>query len=144
MQEKAFRRLTPLDPGMFGYSWVRSGQDSELMRDIMQSMRDFDIELEGLHTETGPGVYDMKGALAAMMYAVHDLNLLGCDATVELLIVPDEEQEHGALTGAELLIEASGTRFELRTPIQSASVQVAYSIPSGPKARREPKCRPPS
>jgi glutamine synthetase len=58
LQEKAFKRLTPLDPGMFGYSWVRSGQDSELMRDIMQGMRDFDIELEGLHTETGPGVYE--------------------------------------------------------------------------------------
>jgi glutamine synthetase len=58
LQEKAFRRLTPLDPGMFGYSWVRSGQDSELMRDIIVGMRDFDIELEGLHTETGPGVYE--------------------------------------------------------------------------------------
>jgi glutamine synthetase len=58
LQEKAFRRLTPLDPGMFGYSWVRSGQDAELMRDILQSMREFDIELEGLHTETGPGVYE--------------------------------------------------------------------------------------
>lgn len=58
LQEKAFRRLAPLDPGMFGYSWVRSGQDAELMRDILQGMREFDIELEGLHTETGPGVYE--------------------------------------------------------------------------------------
>jgi len=58
LQEKAFRKLSPLDPGMFGYSWVRSGQDSELMRDILQGMRDFDIELEALHTETGPGVYE--------------------------------------------------------------------------------------
>ena len=53
----------------------------------------------------GRGVYDMKGALAAMMYAVEDLNTIGCDATVELLVVPDEEQEHGARTGAEVLIE---------------------------------------
>ena len=53
----------------------------------------------------GRGVYDMKGALAAMMYAVEDLNILGCDATVELLVVPDEEQEHGARTGAEVLIK---------------------------------------
>ena len=53
----------------------------------------------------GRGVYDMKGALAAMMYAVNDLSHLGSDATVELLIVPDEEQEHGARTGAEVLIE---------------------------------------
>ncbi|HZF58324.1 MAG TPA: M20/M25/M40 family metallo-hydrolase [Rubrobacter sp.] len=52
----------------------------------------------------GRGVYDMKGALAAMMYATEDLHLLGCDATVELLVVPDEEDEHGARTGAEVLI----------------------------------------
>src|SRR3712207_4870894 len=40
-----------------------------------------------------------------MMYAVTDLDAVGCDATVELLIVPDEEQEHGAPTGAEVLIK---------------------------------------
>ena len=56
--EKGFQRLTPIDPGMFGYSWVRSGQDSELMRDILDSMSASGIELEGLHTETGPGVYE--------------------------------------------------------------------------------------
>ena len=52
----------------------------------------------------GRGVYDMKGALAAMMYAIEDLQKLGCEATVELLVVPDEEGEHGARTGAEVLI----------------------------------------
>jgi len=52
----------------------------------------------------GRGVYDMKGALAAMMYAVEDLRSLGCEATVELLIVADEEQEHGGPNGAEVLI----------------------------------------
>src|SRR4028119_493823 len=45
----------------------------------------------------------MKGALAAMMYAIEDLQKLGCEATVELLVVPDEEGEHGAKTGAEVL-----------------------------------------
>ncbi|HEY3236180.1 MAG TPA: hypothetical protein VGJ84_15795, partial [Polyangiaceae bacterium] len=58
LYEKNFRGLTPLDPGMFGYSWVRSGQDSALMRDILDGLGEFDIELEGLHTETGPGVYE--------------------------------------------------------------------------------------
>ena len=56
--QKDFRGLTPIDPGMFGYSWVRSGQDSDLMRDILDSMSASGIELEGLHTETGPGVYE--------------------------------------------------------------------------------------
>jgi glutamine synthetase len=56
--EKDFRDLRPLDPGMFGYSWVRTGQDAELMRDILDGLREFDIDVEGLHTETGPGVYE--------------------------------------------------------------------------------------
>ena len=57
----------------------------------------------------GRGVYDMKGALAAMMYAVEDLYATGCEATVELLIVPDEEREYGGPTGAEILIENGHT-----------------------------------
>ncbi|MCA1717562.1 MAG: M20/M25/M40 family metallo-hydrolase [Actinobacteria bacterium] len=57
----------------------------------------------------GRGVYDMKGALAAMMYAVEDLHVTGCDATVELLIVPDEEREHGGTKGAEVLIQNGHT-----------------------------------
>ncbi|MEW6637930.1 MAG: M20/M25/M40 family metallo-hydrolase, partial [Actinomycetota bacterium] len=52
----------------------------------------------------GRGVYDMKGALAAMMHAIEDLSIVGCDATVELLIVPDEEGDHSGTTGAEILI----------------------------------------
>jgi glutamine synthetase len=56
--DKGFRGLRPLDPGMFGYSWVRTGQDAELMRDLLTSLRGFDINVEGLHTETGPGVYE--------------------------------------------------------------------------------------
>ncbi len=59
LQAKGFRNLSPLDPGMFGYSWVRSGQDSALMHDILHGMREFDIDIEGLHTETGPGVYEV-------------------------------------------------------------------------------------
>jgi glutamine synthetase len=55
---KGYRNLQPLDPGMFGYSWVRTGQDAELMRQIWDGCRDFGIQLEGLHTETGPGVYE--------------------------------------------------------------------------------------
>ncbi len=58
LREKNFRNLEPLDPGMFGYSWVREGQSKELMADILDGMAAFDIEVEGLHTETGPGVYE--------------------------------------------------------------------------------------
>ncbi len=58
---------------------------------------------------SGRGVYDMKGALAAMMYAVEDLHLTGCGATVELLVVPDEETEYGGVKGAEVLVQNGHT-----------------------------------
>jgi glutamine synthetase len=59
LHEKRFAGLTPLSPGMFGYSWVREGQNKDLMTAIFDGMRAFDIEIEGLHTETGPGVYEV-------------------------------------------------------------------------------------
>jgi len=55
---KGYANLTPLDPGMMGYSWLRTGQDAELVRDILDSLAAHDIEIEGFHTETGPGVYE--------------------------------------------------------------------------------------
>lgn len=58
LHEKGFSNLTSLTPGMFGYSWVREGQQGKLMAAILDEMKAFDIEIEGLHTETGPGVYE--------------------------------------------------------------------------------------
>lgn len=58
IHEKGFRDLTPLSPGMFGYSAVRASTYHELVHDIIDSMAAFDVEIEGIHTETGPGVYE--------------------------------------------------------------------------------------
>jgi len=58
LQQKGFRGLTPLSPGMFGYSWVREGQHAELVHDILDTLAAYDIDVEGLHTETGPGVWE--------------------------------------------------------------------------------------
>ena len=44
---------------MFGYSWVRSGQNADLCHAILDDMGRFGIPIEGLHTETGPGVYEV-------------------------------------------------------------------------------------
>ncbi len=43
---------------MFGYSWVREGQNADLCHAILDDMERFGIPIEGLHTETGPGVYE--------------------------------------------------------------------------------------
>src|SRR5262249_48775964 len=59
LHNKGFRDLVSLSPGMFGYWWVREGQNSELCHAILDEMAAFDIPIEGLHTETGPGVYEV-------------------------------------------------------------------------------------
>ncbi len=48
---------------MFGYSLLRSSQEKEYFNAIFEYMDQFDVPIEGLHTETGPGVYE-----AAIMY----------------------------------------------------------------------------
>jgi glutamine synthetase len=59
LREKGFRNLTPLSPGMFGYSWLREGQNADFCHAILDEMEAFDIPIEALHTETGPGVYEV-------------------------------------------------------------------------------------
>jgi glutamine synthetase len=59
LHQKGFRGLTPLSHGMFGYSWLREGQNAELCHAILDDMAAFDIAIEALHTETGPGVYEV-------------------------------------------------------------------------------------
>jgi glutamine synthetase len=62
--EKNFRNLTPLTPGMFGYSILRSTLQNPFFTDLFEMLRAFGIPLEGLHTETGPGVLE-----AAIQYS---------------------------------------------------------------------------
>ncbi|HSD18443.1 MAG TPA: glutamine synthetase family protein [Anaeromyxobacter sp.] len=58
LREKGFRDLTPLSPGMFGYSWLRSSANAGLVHAIIDGCNAYDIPVEGMHTETGPGVYE--------------------------------------------------------------------------------------
>jgi glutamine synthetase len=58
VRAKGYANLTPLSPGMFGYSWLRASENAPLVHDLQDRLNAFDIELEGFHTETGPGVYE--------------------------------------------------------------------------------------
>ena len=58
LSQKQFVNLEPLTPGMFGYSLTRSGYEREFFNALYEQMRDFEVPIEGLHTETGPGVYE--------------------------------------------------------------------------------------
>lgn len=62
--DKHFKNLTPLTPGMFGYSILRSSLENHYFNDLFELLNKFDIPIEGIHTETGPGTYE-----AAIVYA---------------------------------------------------------------------------
>jgi glutamine synthetase len=55
---KQYRDLTPLTPGMFGYSILRSTLRNEFFKSLFDELTAFGIPIEGLHTETGPGTYE--------------------------------------------------------------------------------------
>lgn len=57
-REKNYKDLTPITPGMFGYSILRSTLQNPFFTDLFELLKKFDVPLEGLHTETGPGVLE--------------------------------------------------------------------------------------
>jgi glutamine synthetase len=49
---------------MFGYSILRSSLENPYFTDLFELLKKFNVPLEGLHTETGPGTYE-----AAIVYS---------------------------------------------------------------------------
>ena len=58
VREKGYRNLRNLTPGYFGYSVLRSSVHAELYQALLQLGTDMRMPIEGLHTETGPGVIE--------------------------------------------------------------------------------------
>jgi glutamine synthetase len=63
LHARNFNDPAPLTPGMFGYSLLRMARNSEFLNELYDFMLEFGVPLEGLHTETGPGVLE-----AAILY----------------------------------------------------------------------------
>lgn len=74
LADKKFTNIEPLTPGMFGYSILRTSENSDFYYDLFDLLTKFNIPIEGLHTETGPGVYE-----AAIL---HDEVLAAADKAV--------------------------------------------------------------
>ncbi len=64
LAQKSHLAPEPLTPGMFGYSLLRSSLNQPFFNALMDQLLEFRIPLEGLHTETGPGVIE-----AAILYS---------------------------------------------------------------------------
>lgn len=50
--------LTPLTPGNHGYSLLRTTLNKDYFLELFDAAEAFGIDIEGHHTETGPGVYE--------------------------------------------------------------------------------------
>lgn len=61
---KHYTDPSPITPGMFGYSILRTGQNEAYCAALQEELSAFRVPIEGLHTETGPGVYE-----AALLYS---------------------------------------------------------------------------
>jgi glutamine synthetase len=62
--DKRYTAPEPISPQMFGYSLIRMNQSQPFFRALMEELPAFGIPIEGLHTETGPGVFE-----AAILYS---------------------------------------------------------------------------
>ena len=58
VREKGYRNLTKITPGFFGYSGLRSSVWADLYHEILDACEAMRMPIEGLHTETGPGVLE--------------------------------------------------------------------------------------
>ena len=90
LHDKEFTKIQPITPGMFGYSIIRPALYADYNNDLFNLLGKFDIPIEGLHTETGPGVYE-----AAIIY---DEVLKSADkATLLKTAVKEIAYKHGIM-----------------------------------------------
>ncbi|MCP4503063.1 MAG: glutamine synthetase [Deltaproteobacteria bacterium] len=75
IREKGYQNLKPITPGNFGYSVLRNSVWSDFYLDLMEMSNAMDFPIEGLHTETGPGVIEAALAVDDALAAADKANL---------------------------------------------------------------------
>src|SRR5436305_10383667 len=114
---------------MFGYSWLRASENAPLVHDLLDKLAAFDIELEGFHTETGPGVYE-----AAIRY---DALLRSADkAALFKTAVKEICARHGVMPCfmAKWNKELPGCSGHLHQSLWTLSGEPAFHDPRAPQA----------
>lgn len=75
VRAKGFRDLVPLTPGNFGYSVLRASAEADRFNGLMDLCDALDCTVEGLHCETGPGVWEAALAVSDGLEAADRANL---------------------------------------------------------------------
>jgi glutamine synthetase len=125
VRDKGYRQMKTMTPGAFGYSVLRSSVHSELFHELLELGQTMRFPIEGLHTETGPGVLE-----AALSY---------CEAL--------EAADRAALfkTFAKVLAQRHGlmatfmAKWSQSVPGQSGHLHISLRTPAGGSVFHDPK-----
>ena len=128
VRAKGYGNLVPLTPGMFGYSWLRASENAPLVHALLDGLDAFDIDLEALHTETGPGVYEAAIKYDALIRAA-DKAALFKTAAKEICA------RHGVMPCfmAKWSKELPGCSGHLHQSLWTLSGEPAFPDPRGPQ-----------
>jgi glutamine synthetase len=128
LRQKHYSDLTPLSPGMFGYSWLRASENAGLVHALIDGMNGFDVELEGFHTETGPGVYEAAIRYDSLLRAA-DKSALFKTAAKEICA------RNGAMPCfmAKWNRDLPGCSGHLHQSLWTAAGEPAFHDPRGPR-----------
>jgi glutamine synthetase len=125
VRQKGYRNLTNLTPGYFGYSGLRSSVWAELNHEILASFEKLRIPIEGLHTETGPGV------LEAAIYYDHALEAADKAALFKTFMK--------VLAQRRKLMATFMAKWSNNWPGQSGHIHISLKNEAGEPAFHDPK-----
>ncbi|KAI0054028.1 glutamine synthetase/guanido kinase [Auriscalpium vulgare] len=157
LADKNFSSLQPLTPGMHGYSLLRTQLNNDYFHDIFDEATRFGCDIEGHHTETGPGVFEtalaytsarrmadnallfkyltksigMKYGIVPSFMAKPWGNLPGCSGHIHVSLRDKDGKNIFAVTPEELKTGREGAAYdELKYISQTAEYFLAGLVPT--------------
>ncbi|WKT40010.1 Glutamine synthetase, catalytic domain [Fusarium oxysporum f. sp. vasinfectum] len=122
LQQNPPHQLPALTEGMFGYSLTRPVHNQEYYYDVFNTCAKFSCDIEGWHTESGPGVFEAAlefGEIAQMADRAALFKYVVKSRLVENFWAPVTVSwglEHRAASIRLITPKPSATRFEVRVP----------------------------
>ncbi|KAK0228620.1 hypothetical protein IW262DRAFT_628446 [Armillaria fumosa] len=157
LSEKNYHDLKPLTPGMHGYSLLRTQLNNDYFHDIFNLGAQFGVDIEGHHTETGPGVLEtalayttalrmadnailfkyltksigmQRGVIPSFMAKPWN-NLPGCSGHIHVSLRNNQGQNIFALPRSDVATGREGAAFEDTKYISEAAEHFLAGILDG-------------
>ena len=133
VRDKGYRDLKTLTPGSFGYSVLRSSVHAPFYQELLDLGQAMRFPIEGLHTETGPGVLEAALSYCEALEAADRAALFKTFAKVLA-------QRHGLMATfmAKWSNRYAGQSGHLHVSLRSPDGATVFHDPSRPHDMSEP------